>query len=345
MSIQIKIFNFRNATEDEYAAFNNCRNKIRLEQLPDDPPIPLAETIQGFQNFPDYIEVVPWIAKCNNDENDIVGYGMTQFSREDNLHMAQFSINVLPEFRKQGLGKEFLSKIVDVAQKENRNLLITSTMARIPAGEAFMNRIGADRGLEAHTNQLVIADLDPDLLHQWQERASERGVGFEIGLWEGRYPEEYIDPIVELYDLVNQQPFGDLDIEDFTFSADHIRQNEKNLFARGFERWTIFVREIQTGNFAGYTEVIWNPNRPDIISQGITGVFPQYRNKGLGRWLKAEMLDKILKERSRAKFVRTENADMNAPMMKINNELGFKPYIAECIWQVQTDKVVEYLNA
>jgi len=89
--------------------------------------------------------------------------------------------------------------------------------------------------------------------------------------------------------------------------------------------------------------VVWNPNRPDVIGQGITGVFPQYRNKGLGRWLKAEMLDKILKERSQAKFVRTGNADMNVPMMKINTELGFRPYIGECIWQVHTDKVAEYL--
>ena len=73
-------------------------------------------------------------------------------------------------------------------------------------------------------------------MHQWQKRASERGADFEIGLWEGSYPEEDIEAIVELYDLNNQQPFGDLDIEDFTMTADHIRQDEKNLFACGYER-------------------------------------------------------------------------------------------------------------
>ena len=31
-------------------------------------------------------------------------------------------------------------------------------------------------------------------------------------------------------------------------------------------------------------------------------------------------------------------------MMKINNELGFKPYIADCVWQVETEKVAEYLS-
>ena len=100
---------------------------------------------------------------------------------------------------------------------------------------------------------------------------------------------------------------------------------------------------METEKFAGYTEVVWNPNRPEIISQGMTGVFPDYRNKGLGRWLKAVMLDRILTRRPQAKFVRTENADMNAPMMKINTELGFKPYIAESIWQVETEVVSKYL--
>ena len=101
---------------------------------------------------------------------------------------------------------------------------------------------------------------------------------------------------------------------------------------------------METGRFAGYTQVLWNPNRPEIISQGMTGVFPEYRNRGLGRWLKAAMLDKILAERPQARFVRTGNADMNAPMLKINNELGFKPYIAEVVWQVETEKVAEYLS-
>ena len=50
---------------------------------------------------------------------------------------------------------------------------------------------------------------------------------------------------------------------------------------------------------------MWNPNRPELLGQGMTGVFPQYRNRGLGRWLKAAMLDKVLKERPQVKYVRT----------------------------------------
>ncbi len=343
MSIKVDVWDYRHMSDAEAAVFNRCANRMRAERLPDDPPVPVEETIQGRDSFPDYVTMAPWAA-WNAERTEMVAYAFAQYTMEDNLHLAQFAINVLPEFRRRGLGREFLSRIVQVARENNRRLLITNTTDRIPAGEAFMRRIGAEKGLESHTNQLVIADVDADLLRQWRARAAERAAGFELGMWDGAYPEEDIEAIVDLHQLLNQQPLGDLEVEDFHFSADTVRQDEKSTFARGYERWTIYVREKETGDFAGYTEVIWNPNRPEIISQGITGVFTKYRNRGLGRWLKAEMLERILRERPQAKFVRTGNADMNAPMLKINNELGFKPYIAESVWQVETEKVAEYLS-
>jgi RimJ/RimL family protein N-acetyltransferase len=222
--------------------------------------------------------------------------------------------------------------------------MMCSTNDRIPAGAAFMTRIGAQQGLMEKTNQLVIDEVNRDLPRQWQERASERATGFEVGLWEGEYPDADIDAIVELWGLLNDMPFGDLDFGDFQITAEQLRQDEQSIFSRGYERWTLYVREKPTGEFAGYTEVLWNPNRPEIVDQLMTGVFPKHRNRGLGRWLKAAMLDKILEERPQAKYVRTENADINAPMLKINTELGFKPYFSVCVWQVETEQVSKYLE-
>ena len=207
-----------------------------------------------------------------------------------------------------------------------------------------MTRIGAEKGLETHTNQLRISELDTGLIANWLNRYQENITEFELGFWNGAYPEEKIQDVAELYELTNQQPFGNLEIEDMHITPEHLRQMEKNTFARGNQRWTFYVIDRTTGKFAGYTETVWNPNRPELLRQDMTGVFPQFRNKGLGRWLKASMLDKVLKERPQVKYVRTGNADTNASMLKINNELGFKPYTAEILWQVELNKVRDYIR-
>jgi hypothetical protein len=32
-------------------------------------------------------------------------------------------------------------------------------------------------------------------------------------------------------------------------------------------------------------------------------------------------------------------------MLKINTELGFKPYMADALWQVELEKVMDYLHS
>ena len=260
--IQIRPFDRMGASQAEYTALNRHTNRMRLERLPDDPPIPLAETIQNLQSIPSFVDLKLWAA-WNPSQSEIVALGnVVIFRTEDNKHLVQFEITVLAEYRLQGLGRQFLGLIADATQKENRRLLMTNTVDRVPGGEAFMKRI-----------------------------------------------------------------------------------MEKNLFARGSQRWTFFIMDRATGKFGGYTETIWNPNRPEVMGQGMTGVFPQYRNKGLGRWLKAVMLDKVLKERPQVKYVRTGNADSNAAMLKINTELGFETYMADTLWQVELQKVLVYLHS
>lgn len=339
-----QLLNNKAATQAEYAAINRHLNRMRRERLPDDQPSPVEDTIQQFQSLPDFVDFKVWIA-WDAGNTEIIAQGNVSFlDMDENRHLAQFDITVLPEYRRQGYGRQLLRRIAAAAQANGRRLLMTDTNDRIPGGEAFMRRLGAQAGLVGHVNQLRLADLDRDLLARWLAQRQALSDEFELGLWDGAYPETEMEGILELVKLTNQQPLGDLEINDLNLNADQIRQMEAGFFARGLQRWTFYVRQRATGKYAGYTETIWNPHNPQVLRQEMTGVFPEFRNHGLGRWLKAAMLDKVIQDHPEVKYVRTQNADTNAAMLKINTELGFQPYMASTLWQVELERVLDYLG-
>ncbi len=98
----------------------------------------------------------------------------------------------------------------------------------------------------------------------------------------------------------------------------------------------------ETDRIVGYSELYWQPERDILMFQGATGVRPEHRGHGLGHWIKAMNLREALRLNPRARYVRTGNADVNAPMLAINHALGFRPYIAQHDWQIDLDKAEAY---
>jgi mycothiol synthase len=56
------------------------------------------------------------------------------------------------------------------------------------------------------------------------------------------------------------------------------------------------------------------------------------------------MIQRIFDERPDVEDVRTGNADSNDPMLGINRQLGFKPFVSDYIWQVPVERVRAYLD-
>lgn len=332
---QVKPFDYTQATEREFAALNTFSRRTRAEIWPEDPPPTLEETINQFKSIPDFVEVQIWMV-WNDEGNKILATGdIGLWHADHNQHLAQFDITVLPEYRRQGIASTLLPYIMDVARRTNRRLLIASTSSTVPAGEAFMRQLNAYVGMETRTNQLDLSELDRDLIQEWLQAGEGLSAEFEVGVWEGAYPEEELETIVAMLQVMNTQPFEQLEVEDVTWTPEQLRQIEAHLLEQKAERWTLYARHRESGEIAGYTEVFWTPHKSHILQQGDTGVFPKYRGRRLGRWLKAAMIEKVLRERPYVKYVRTGNAHSNAPMLKINEEMGFKPHRTNILWQVE----------
>ena len=338
--LEFRTIDLRNLSDSEAMTLNNLFNAERAERVPEDPPIPISERLAGWQNIPKRINLETFVF---SDANQIVAYGGTDFELEgENTHMCWADISVLPEFRRQGLAKKLLERILQVAKRENRRTMIFGTSERIPAGVVFAEKIGAKRGIENHSNRLMLEELDRDMLKRWINEAPVEE--FELGFYIGDYPESELEALCELFEVMNTAPRGELEIEDEKVTPKKLLEWQHQSKAQGVQRLTAFVRERSTGRYAGFTETGWHPNRPYMLEQWGTAVNPVYRGKGLGKWLKAAMLEKALRERPELTQVRTGNADSNGSMLKINHAMGFKPFFANTDWQLEVDAAFERLH-
>ena len=166
----------------------------------------------------------------------------------------------------------------------------------------------------------------------------------KLGFWGSRYPEADLRAVAELFNVMNTAPRDELEQEDEQTTPKELREGEAYDLARGVKRWVLYVRHKPSGRLAGFTETYWYPEDPENLEQDDTGVLPEYRGNGLGKWLKAAMIQKVLAERPSVKRIRTGNANSNAPMLAINHKLGFKVYRSETVWQLKTKGLEDYLS-
>ena len=342
LELTLKPFDLHTTTESDWIAINALFNRRRAESAPDDPPEPLTDTINGFQHRPAMIDAQRWFIWHGNSPIATANAAVMQV--ESNQHILEFDLYVRPEWRRHGLATELLKGIVRRAQEKARTLLLANTTSTVPAGAAFLTHIGARVGLALQENQLLLTAVDRPLLQNWIAKAKARAGALELGCWVGALPEDELGALAVMMGAMNSAPRDDLTFEDFAYTPEILRQDDESLVARGIERWFMVVRDPATGVYAGFTEVFWQASAPETMRQGDTGVMPAYRNRGIGRWLKAAMLQKILNERPQVKAIRTGNAASNAAMLKINHELGFTLHKTFTVWQVERSTVEAYLQ-
>jgi GNAT superfamily N-acetyltransferase len=306
---------------DSYIEFTHAN---ALHDNPDDP-LPDRESVIKRQKTSHAIFIVKrWVAISPN--NKIVGWGGFGTAREEtsdyeaNKHICTINIRVHHDYHRLGIGTELLKQITSEALK--RKIKIMETGADSENGRAFLNNFGASLTIEYAENRLLMSEIDWELMQKWVDDGSIRAKDVTTQSFT-EIPKEIIEEFAEMYtEALNMQPLGETETR-ANLDGKTLRKRENRHKGIGIINYTIMAKE-KDGRISGLTEILYDSREQHIVHQELTGVRPEFRGRGLGKWLKAQMVFYIKETYPEVEFIQTGNAEANAPMMSINERMGFK---------------------
>jgi GNAT superfamily N-acetyltransferase len=329
-------------TDEEIAQAVDFSNAVQLEAVPEDPPTPLDQAIASFRNVPARMRRTT--VRAWSPDGELIGSSGIRIDpdHDDNPDLIGGAVTVRADHRRNGVGTQLFAYFVALAKRENRTRIAGDTNGRLPGAE-FCEAMGAEVKQANHMNHLVMANVDRALMEKWVAEGPTRAADYELIGWDGDVPEEYMEKFLAAVLVMNDAPRDDFELNDFTITAEQIREQEKVANAVGLEAWQLIARRKSDGVWAGIHDVMWNPSEPETVYVGATGVFPEHRGHALGKWLKATMTLRVMDERPQVTSIRTGNADSNDAMLGINREMGYVPFISQTLWEISTEAAEKWL--
>ena len=193
------------------------------------------------------------------------------------------------------------------------------------------------------SSALRLADVDHTLVERWIERRDKRATGYSLVRWIGACPDDLVETFARLREAMDTAPKGELDLT-IEWSPESVRAAERSNVRSGRRNLVVCVRHDAAGELVALTDVVVPAGRPAVAHQEDTVVRPDHRNRGLGRWVKAEMLRWLAEKEPQLELIVTWNATENSAMRSINTELGFVPGDTWTEWQFKVDELIRRLG-
>lgn len=321
----------RTLPDDELRPLAELSLALHRERLPEDPEPPIEVVMQRYRVSPDVVVKTEFLAKA--EDGAVAGRGaIFRYKTPDNQHLRDVELAVHPDHRRRGIGRALLQRLVAAAGEKDDLVLFSASNSRVPSGDAFAKRLGAKPGLNNRTSQVELAAVDRAMVAEWSKIDP---AGYRLAWVDTAYtPEELVPNVLVAYETMNTAPRDDLQIEDWKMTAELLRDFERTGQAASRQRRLLLAIAEGTGETAGYTEVAYDPRVPHVVHQQGTAVVPAHRGHGVGKWVKARMVERVLSEWPAARLIRTGNAYSNAPMLSINDRLGFTVAFSVMVWQL-----------
>ena len=333
------------ADREFWTRFHELRRLRDAEEHPDDPIVPdevvevRMKQVNPFDTH-EYFEIsrdgvmLSWLgtehAAPANPEY------------ETNRYLMWAGGFVRAEERRKGIATLWVPVLAGLMQEVG--CTVVGFYATLDPGHAFLRQLGAEPKLGDLESRLRLSEVDWPMMRRWVEEGQRRSPETRLEIYDGPLPEAmWPDFAKRRSELLNTIPFDNLDIGQIIVTPEKMRFFYEQSALLGEVPHNVVTIE-PSGVISGMTDVMWAPHRPKLIEQDFTGVRPDARGRGLGKWIKAAMVLHIHDLYPDAEWITTGNAQSNGPMLKINRAMGFKAYRPGMEYQVSLDKLKERIG-
>ena len=335
------------ADEAFWRRYHAFRRERHAETRPDDPILPDAvdEARLRHKHARQFdVQVYYEIARDGEMLSWFSGHTVAPASPgyEKNKDFFEAGVEVARAHRRQGIGTMWLPVALELMDRHGSRIL--SLWAEEESGHAFLRRLAGEPKFHAAENRLRFADVDWAMVRRWIEAGAARSPETRLEIYDGPIPESMLDEYApRLGSLLNSIPWDDAEHGEIVITPAQMLEWQARMAAMDTTMHTVLAREPD-GDISGITDVSQNRHLPTLVEQMFTGVKPEARGRGLGKWIKAAMLEKVRAEYPQAVWMITGNAESNGPMLSINHRLGFTRYRAGAQYQISRDRLAEIVR-
>lgn len=243
------------------------------------------------------------------------------FTMPAQKHYAEMDLHVHPSERRHGTGTLLLNAAAHVAREDGRRSLVGQAEPGSP-GARFLSARGFNEAVTFTFARLNLADTNLPALTAIVERSHP---GYRLSSWDGIVPDDLADTFALSRRAMDDMPMGATDYGTVHWDVDRVRAVAATVARRGDVLHTVVAIDEADGSIAGFTELVVPGDGTGDGQHYGTGVLPEHRGHGLGRWMKAAAIMQARDRHPNLDGLRTDTADGNLPMRAINDELGYTP--------------------
>jgi GNAT superfamily N-acetyltransferase len=261
----------------------------------------------------------------------VVCAGTIEMPKLDNLHMATVGVYVDPPHLRRGYGSQMLEHLEGIARGAGRRTAYAETEYPLEAPEDGRGCAGPEFAI-AHGYTFALGEImrsqplpiDADRLEELAVAAGGHHRDYRLVVFSGRVPDEWVADYVGLEArIASDAPQGSREVEAGSDAVGPFREGEERVERQ--DRVAYIAVALQGERAVGFTKVTVPRSDRTTGDQWGTLVASEHRGHRLGLALKVANLQQLQKHEPELRSVITWNAEVNAPMISVNEQLGYVP--------------------